>query len=1025
MLSKASAFAVVVSVFLAASALGEVQVIPVPYRPHDPTIPHPAYNGRPTTFKAITRGAASGTVYFRWDIDGDGVWDSAIGRSFAPGREAGRWYQDSVYNIEFRQYLPTVDPAVNQRKLFLAAVEVAESFDGMGEPVDGRFATYPVMVFADVPAMPYEPPSSGTTSVPTVTWPDNATDEQLAIMKEAAVDDALWYLHKQMARSGAGTNTMTGYLAQGSYYKSNSARFLHSLVQNGHQPAYPPGTYNHNPAGYSDVYPLPPGALAENDFRYTNDPYAEDAVRLLNYLYSNMNQMGVDGASEADDGRAAIPGTNNGMGRYVCGTNDEFMQEAWCLAAIAAASPVCTTAQYGPPVGHSLAYVVQEMVDVASYLQIPSGASTGGWAYWAYGGGDAVWPTGYSAGLIWALSVADSVKGPSGVIINSRLKGRLANYLWRIQNTDGGTGMLLGRPSSLETTGFHLLGCRWLGFHLVPNDGGQSWAPYSALTNAQARQVNQKYVDFITTRWNTTSMNCWDNFVPHWPQYGYNSNQIGDFRPHSLLNTRMAARHGNPPIGSFGTHSIAREFHVCSIKQQYDDGHYYDRVGAGCQYGTFIGVNGITAEMIAVASEQMAQPVAAGLASPMQVLEGCVGGDFGKVTFSHAGSYHPDSSRRIVDYQWLFDVPDPANPNFDAVNWAAIPNGGFSADGKAWHSTSRDATPVCQYMGAGTCNAVLRVVDDGNPPSTDVFVIAGIIVTQQQAMPPTANAGGPYQITAGEDLVLAGQASDPNCACDPNETLNPTWYLDADEAADFTQLAGTVPWAVLAGLSLPAGKPFDIRLVVTDSTGRTAESTAPLTILYPEWTLTVGSDPAGVAIAGAGMYPHGSTATLAAPPNALIGGRTYDFVAWQVDGLIVPGNPIDITMDADKSAVAFYALRIHTLTVRSFPTNDVSIAGSHAGTTDYAGACGDKDAVNLTAPSTIMVGGTTWYFEYWLVDTAARLAGQYSLQLTMTGDHVAIAVYSPRIAGDMNSDCRVNVLDLIQVRNRLGAKCSQ
>ena len=1025
MLHRASAIAIALFVLLASTALAELQVIPVPYRPHDPTIPHPAYNGRPTTFKAIARGAAAGTVYFRWDVDGDGTWDSAIGRTYAAGREAGRWYQDSVYSLDARQYLPTVDPAVTPRKLFLATIEATESFDAGGEPVDSRFGTYPVMVFADVPAMPYAPPTSSTTSVPPVTWPDDATDEQLATMREAAAGDALWYLHKQMTRSGAGTATMTGYLVQGSHSKSVSARFLHALVQNGHQPAYPPGTYNHNPGGYPDVGPLPPGASTGNDFRYNTDPYAEDAVRLLNYLCSNMMSMGVDGTAEGDDGRPAIPGTNNGIGRHICGTNDEFMQEAWCLAAIAAASPVYSTAQCGPVAGHSLAYVVQEMVDTASYLQIPSGTSMGGWAYWTYPGGDAVWPTGYSAGLIWALSVADSAKAPYGVIVNSRLKGRLANYLWRIQNADGGTGMVLGRPSSLETTGFHLLGCRWLGFHLLPDNGNMSFGPYSTITNAQARQVDQKYVDFIASRWAATGMGCWEALVPHWPQYGYNSRMIGDFRPHSLLNTRMAAWLSNPQIASFGTHNVAREFSVCCIKQQYDDGHYYDRVGSGCQYGTHIGINGITAEMIAVMSDPATGPVAAGSASPMQVLEGCVGGDAGKVTFSHASSCHLSSTGRIVDYQWLFDVPDPNNPNFDAVNWAAIPDGGTSADGKAWHSASRDALPVYRYTTAGTCNAALRVVDDNVPPKTDVFVIAGIIVTAQEQLPPTAHAGGPYEIKVGHDLVLAGEASDPNCLCNPDETLSPRWYLNADEIADFTKLAGTVPWAILAALDLPTNLAFDIRLIVTDSTGRTAESMAQLTILYPDRTLTVGSSPAGVAIDGAGTYPHGSTVTLAAPPSAVIGGKTYDFAQWQADGVAVPGNPIDITMDADKSAVAFYALRLHTLAVRSFPTSDVSIAGSHAGTTGYDAACGDLEAVNLTAPSTITVAGLTWYFEYWLVDAAAKPAWQANLQLTVTGNRIATAVYSPRIAGDMNSDCRVNVLDLILVRNRLGAKCSQ
>ena len=46
----------------------------------DLSVPHPAYNGHPTTFKAIARGSSSAQVLFRWDIDGDGEWDTAMNR---------------------------------------------------------------------------------------------------------------------------------------------------------------------------------------------------------------------------------------------------------------------------------------------------------------------------------------------------------------------------------------------------------------------------------------------------------------------------------------------------------------------------------------------------------------------------------------------------------------------------------------------------------------------------------------------------------------------------------------------------------------------------------------------------------------------------------------------------------------------------------------------------------------------------------------------------------------------------------
>src|SRR4051794_29723877 len=48
---------VALSLFLCSASLAQaLEVIPVPWEPLDPSIPHQAYNGHPTTFKAIARG---------------------------------------------------------------------------------------------------------------------------------------------------------------------------------------------------------------------------------------------------------------------------------------------------------------------------------------------------------------------------------------------------------------------------------------------------------------------------------------------------------------------------------------------------------------------------------------------------------------------------------------------------------------------------------------------------------------------------------------------------------------------------------------------------------------------------------------------------------------------------------------------------------------------------------------------------------------------------------------------------------
>ena len=77
-----------------------------------------------------------------------------------------------------------------------------------------------------------------------------------------------------------------------------------------------------------------------------------------------------------------------------------------------------------------------------------------------------------------------------------------------------------------------------------------------------------------------------------------------------------------------------------------------------------------------------------------------------------------------------------------------------------------------------------------------------------------------------------------------------------------------------------------------------------------EYYLTVETSPAGAAsIAGAGWYAAGGAATTgAAPARVLVGGETFVFRGWSVDGVNVAGNPIQVLMGGAHTAVARYTL---------------------------------------------------------------------------------------------------------------------
>ena len=43
----------------------------------------------------------------------------------------------------------------------------------------------------------------------------------------------------------------------------------------------------------------------------------------------------------------------------------------------------------------------------------------------------------------------------------------------------------------------------------------------------------------------------------------------------------------------------------------------------------------------------------------------------------------------------------------------------------------------------------------------------------------------------------------------------------------------------------------------------------------------------------------------------------------------------------------------------------------------------------------------------------------------MDADHTALAQYDWRLSGDVTDDCKVNILDMIFVRNHLNTACSE
>ena len=199
----------------------------------------------------------------------------------------------------------------------------------------------------------------------------------------------------------------------------------------------------------------------------------------------------------------------------------------------------------------------------------------------------------------------------------------------------------------------------------------------------------------------------------------------------------------------------------------------------------------------------------------------------------------------------------------------------------------------------------------------------------------------------------------------------------------------------------------------------------------PQRTLAIESFPiAGVTISGdtPGTTNYSATCDdqqitdLSAPAVVTVIGSDYGFVRWVVDNANQPDlqRSLSVKMDADHTVVAQYFYC--KLSIRSSPITGVNIGGDKSGTTNYSVQFDHQQTVNLSAQQGVVVSAKTFLFTQWIVDGAPQPLRQTTVQLTMDTNHTAEAVYN--LLGDINGDCKINVLELVLVRNRLGQSTS-
>ncbi|HEX6162280.1 MAG TPA: hypothetical protein VFZ31_02865, partial [Vicinamibacterales bacterium] len=189
-----------------------------------------------------------------------------------------------------------------------------------------------------------------------------------------------------------------------------------------HRAAYYPGRY-------SDATPTPTWH-AENDLRFASDPYAEDLLRMFNYLLTRMGVVQVAAADEADDLTTPMPGTNDGFG-LVFEVNGTAYNQGIGAAALAGSGLAGTLAQVGDPnriLYKPIEFIAQQAVDALVWHQNDQGTSYPGSFYYSPNAGtdDASTSAWMYSGL---YAMANSPMKARGLYVNNMVWARIGSFL--------------------------------------------------------------------------------------------------------------------------------------------------------------------------------------------------------------------------------------------------------------------------------------------------------------------------------------------------------------------------------------------------------------------------------------------------------------------------------------------------------------------------------------------------------------------------------------------------------------------
>jgi len=365
--------------------------------------------------------------------------------------------------------------------------------------------------------------------------------------------------------------------------------------------------------------------------------------------------------------------------------------------------------------------LIVDAVDFLSWAQNESKYGRGGWRYYPN--------TRSSDNSVtqWPSLALHAAENEWGIYAPDWVKDELMKWIAMSQKSNGGFTYI----DTLRTTTDYET--------LTRTAAGLCELSYCGVSSEDTSRF-QKALNFINDNW----YNKGENYVAA-KNFGF---------LYGMYGVMKGCRTADPPIEYIGEHNWYEEYVDSLLSCQRGDGSYPMGIYKYDALATSWSILILTPYVIGE------PPVAD--AGPDQIV---APGDI--VHFNGSSSYHQDTSRTIVEYEWDF--------NDDGI----------------YDSTG--VTSVYMWPDTGKYYVTLKIYDDNTPPRTDIDVC--IINVTLENHPPVANAGGPYEGFVNSSIFLDGSASYDPDTLEGDSIVFYGWDIDGDgEFDDLLEKSGQWTW---------------------------------------------------------------------------------------------------------------------------------------------------------------------------------------------------------------------------------------